>query len=409
MAEATMTRAAETSRYTSVAIALHWAIAALIIGQIVGGIVMTNLADSPAKFDLYQFHKTFGLLVLLASLARLAWRIMNPPPASVPMPAWQKVCAEAVHYAFYAIMIAIPLTGWLMVSASPRGVPTLLFNAAALPWPHLPFFHGLDEHGGEAVEALFKQAHTVLAFLTVGLLALHVGAALKHQFVERDGLLTRMAPGAAGGAGRGLTVALAVALLPLALGLSAARLGATAGDGGATLQDAPAAAGANAWAVDYDTSTLAFTLAYQGRELTGAINDWTAAITFDAKALETSSALVRLNARSLATGDGFVDGLIPGSDGLQAEEHPEATFEVTAFRALGDDAYEADADISLRGVTQSAVFPFTLVLTGDEARMTGRLVFDRFDFDLGRINDPNSAYLAPEVTVEADVRARRVQ
>lgn len=409
MAEATTTTgAAETLRYTSVAVALHWLIAALIIGQIVGGIAMTNLADSPVKFDLYQFHKTFGLLVLMLSLARLTWRLVNPPPAPAPMPAWQQVCAQAVHYAFYALMIIIPLTGWLMVSASPRGVPTLLFNTAALPWPHLPVVHGLSDAGGEAVQTLFKEMHEVLAFLTVGLLALHVGAALKHQFVERDQLMARMAPIGAR-RGRGLGLALAAGLAPLALGLAAGRIDASAGEGGAAFAPAPeiAAAGDASWIVDYEASTLTFVLAYQNRALRGAIGEWTAAITFDPQALEDASARVRLNARSLATGDGFVDGLIPGADGLQAQEHPEIRFETTAFRALGDGTYEADANITLRGVTRPARFPFTLDITGDEARMTGRLVFDRFDFDLGRINDATSAYLAPEVTVEADVRARR--
>lgn len=173
--------------YSSVAKALHWLIAAIIIVQIPAGIVMHNLPFSDTKFTMYQFHKSFGLIVLALSLFRLYWRLTHRAPAlETTVTGWQRVAARFSHTAFYVLIIAIPLTGWLMVSASTTGIPTKIFFL--VPVPHLPV------PAGEATEDLFKEAHELLAFATLGLLALHVAAALKHHLKDRDQTLVRMLP-----------------------------------------------------------------------------------------------------------------------------------------------------------------------------------------------------------------------
>ncbi len=417
----------ETMRYTTVAIVLHWVIAVLILGQIIGGVWMVsavhddNTANDVLAFNAFQLHKTFGILVLVASLARIVWRFTSPRPPAPPMPLWQKLASEGVHYGFYALMIGVPVLGWLMVSVSPREVPTLLFNSAALPWPHLPGFAGLDVDVREALENVFKEAHELLAFAMVGLLFLHVGAALKHHFVDRDGLLARMAPGLFGRTKAppaprlGWRAVAAIILAPLALGVAIAQLagGHGAVDTPAITAEAPAtdraasSATADSWVIVPDDSQLSFTLQYNNKALAGTISDWSAHIRFDPERLDDASARVTLNAGAIATGDGYVDGLIPGEDGLQVSAHPTVTFETTAIRRLEGDEYMADAIITLRGVSQPASFPFSLQIEGDAAIMTGQLVFDRFAFDLGRRNDPGAAYLGPQVVVDAAVRARR--
>lgn len=182
------TPAAKGPSYHAVAIALHWIIAILIIGQIAGGLYMHQLPATTLKFELYQWHKSFGILVLLLSLARLGWRLTHPAPAlPVEMPRWEKLVARFTHVAFYCLMIGIPLVGWLIVSASPYDLPTVLFKL--VPWPHLP---GIPK--SEGLEDLFAQIHEILAFATIGLIVLHAGAALKHHFYNRDEILTRMVP-----------------------------------------------------------------------------------------------------------------------------------------------------------------------------------------------------------------------
>lgn len=179
-------------RYTKVAIFLHWLIAILLIGQIAGGLFMVGIDDDqPAlKFQIYQLHKSFGVTILVLTLIRLGWRLGHkPPPLPAAMPAWEKFVSKATHWAFYALLIIVPLLGWSNVSASTFQVPTLLFGQ--IPLPHFPL-QGFDEQKG--VAEFFEESHELAAKATLVLLFLHVGAALKHQFINRDEVLSHMIP-----------------------------------------------------------------------------------------------------------------------------------------------------------------------------------------------------------------------
>jgi cytochrome b561 len=180
-------------RYSAVAMVLHWIMAALILANLGVGWRMVFLKGL-AQFDLFQLHKSIGITVLILSLARLGWRLVNPPP---PLPQGMRpldrLAARAVHWAFYAVMIGLPLTGWIMVSVSPLNIPTLLWRA--IPWPHLPWLHQLPMDSRKAVETATAPVHLSLAIGSAALIVLHVAAAAKHQWVDRDGLLGRMVPG----------------------------------------------------------------------------------------------------------------------------------------------------------------------------------------------------------------------
>lgn len=175
-------------RYTSVAKALHWTIALMILTLIPAGLIMHNMPFGETKFLIYQVHKSFGLTVLALALVRLAWRLMHPvPPLPDSLQLWERLAARFTHIAFYVIMIGIPLIGWAMVSSAPIGIPTKLFFL--IPVPHFPLPQS------EALYALLLSSHKYMAFATLGLLVLHVGAALKHHFVLLDDVLMRMLPG----------------------------------------------------------------------------------------------------------------------------------------------------------------------------------------------------------------------
>ena len=177
-----------TVTYSAVAITLHWLIAILIMGQIAGGLYMHDLPATSQKFALYQLHKSFGILVLALSILRLAWRLTHKPPElPAHMPAWEQLAARVSHVGFYVLMIGVPLAGWAMVSLSPKDVPTVLFNT--IPLPHLPL--GAPSEGAEE---LFAGIHEYMAFSIVGLLFIHIGAAVKHHFLDKDDVLARMAP-----------------------------------------------------------------------------------------------------------------------------------------------------------------------------------------------------------------------
>ena len=177
----------EPPRYSKVAIALHWTIAVLIISLLIAGLLMTQ-EWMPQRFKIYQLHKSFGIAVLVLSLFRLIWRLTHRPP-TLPdgMKGWEVFAAKVTHVGFYALMIGVPLLGWAMVSASLLPIENKLFYL--IPLPDMP---GVS--ASEAVEARLKLLHEIGAKLMILLLILHVGGALKHHFIVKDGTLARMIP-----------------------------------------------------------------------------------------------------------------------------------------------------------------------------------------------------------------------
>ncbi len=169
--------------YTRTAMALHWLLAAALLGSFSVGLYMTDLPFSPQRLKLYNWHKWAGVTILALSALRLVWRLTHPPPPEQPAPAWQRRAARLTHGALYVLFFAVPLAGWAYSSAA--GFPIVWFGV--LP---LPDFVSPDKALAEAI----KPWHGRLAWALAALAALHVAAALKHQFVDRDGLLRRMLP-----------------------------------------------------------------------------------------------------------------------------------------------------------------------------------------------------------------------
>jgi cytochrome b561 len=179
----------QRSTYTKVAIALHWIIAGAIVLQILGGWQMEDL-KGVEKFAAFQTHKSLGLTILILSVARLLWRIANPPPALPEgMKAWEVFAAKFTHVAFYFLMIGIPIGGWIIISTAPYNIATNwwgLFEWPRLPLADLPFRKALNE--------VAKTGHGAAAWGVIGLLVLHVGAVLKHMFINGDNAASRMIP-----------------------------------------------------------------------------------------------------------------------------------------------------------------------------------------------------------------------
>ena len=171
------------ARYGGPAIALHWLCALLIVAAVAVGAWMTGLPNGIGKLKLYNGHKWIGATVLALSLLRLAWRATHAPPPLPPMARGQARAAAAVQAALLALGLAVPLLGWAYSSAS--GYPLVWLGLLPLPdW--VP--------QDRELAAALKPWHGRAAWLLVALATLHGAAALKHQFVDRDGLLARMAP-----------------------------------------------------------------------------------------------------------------------------------------------------------------------------------------------------------------------
>jgi len=174
---------ADAGRYSGVAIALHWLLAVLIAGSLGVGLYMADLPMSPTRLKLFNYHKWAGITILALSALRLLWRLAHRPPPDVAMPRWQRRTAHATHWALYALFFLTPLAGWAYSSAA--GFPVVVFGVIPLP-DFVPVDRALAE--------TLKSRHHAMAFLLALVVVLHVGAALKHHFLDRDGLLDRMWP-----------------------------------------------------------------------------------------------------------------------------------------------------------------------------------------------------------------------
>ena len=171
------------ARYSLIAIAFHWVLALAIICAFCVGWYMSDLPFSMTRLKLFNWHKWAGVSILALSALRLLWRLGHRPPADLPMPAWQARAAHFTHGLLYLAFFAVPLSGWAYSSAA--GVPIVWFGV--LP---LPDFVGPDK----ALAETLKEAHHLFAWGLAVLVLAHIGAAIKHQFIDRDGLIRRMIP-----------------------------------------------------------------------------------------------------------------------------------------------------------------------------------------------------------------------
>jgi cytochrome b561 len=171
-------------RYGWVAQTLHWVIVGLLVVQVTLGTIADGLPLGLDKLAVLARHKSFGITILGLAVVRLAWRWFDRPPPLPAMPAWQLLAARVNHWALYALLFLLPVSGWLMSSAS--NYPVSWFGLA-----QLPDLVGPDRDAKE----WFNDLHHFFIYSLYALAVLHVAAALKHQFVDRDGLLLRMLPG----------------------------------------------------------------------------------------------------------------------------------------------------------------------------------------------------------------------
>jgi cytochrome b561 len=178
--------------YTKTAILLHWVIALMILAQLGVGLVMgeKDMWAPEIQGQLYGFHKALGMLVIVLTVARIVWRFINPPPALPSgMKIWEIFAVKITHGLFYILLLAIPLSGWALVTAAGRG-PIDIFGVFA--WPDMPVLSTMANKG-DLREAI-SETHELMAYGMMALMGLHIAAGLKHHFINKDNVLTRMLP-----------------------------------------------------------------------------------------------------------------------------------------------------------------------------------------------------------------------
>lgn len=172
---------------------LHWGMAAIIFFLLGLGFYTAEIVtDVYEQFELVQIHKSWGFAVFALALARIIWRLVNPsPPLPAHMPFHERALAHLGHYGLYALMLVMPISGWLMASASELqdlyGIKNMVFGLFELPDPYQP--------GDKELEETFSAIHFWSAILLLVIIAGHAAAGLKHHLVDKDNVLTRMITG----------------------------------------------------------------------------------------------------------------------------------------------------------------------------------------------------------------------
>lgn len=392
------------TRYGGTAKLFHWLTALLILTNLPLGLVVTNMAhgidgqDSAALArvaTLFSLHKTIGVAVFFVALLRILWAVVQPKPG---LPNGDKraeaFLASVIHWALYAALVIVPLSGWVHHAA--------MTGYAPIWWPlgqTLPFVPQSD-----AVAQTATAVHWLATRVLIAALVLHIAGALKHHFFDRDDTLRRMLPGRSEATpslrqpGHALPAALAVALWAGVLGWGVMGSAAQA-PVSATLSQ-----GSGEWQVQ--DGTLAITVQQFGSAVQGQFGQWQADITFDPDS-GTGEVDVTIAIGSLTLGS--VTEQAMGPEYFDVETYETAQFQAQIAPSDADGhAYTATGTVTIKGQSVPLTLPFDLDLTDGTATMQGKLILDRRDFGIGeQMTDPGQ--LGFNVDVQVTLTATRAE
>ena len=384
------------ARYTGVAIALHWMIALLIISLLVVGKFMTSLDEAdPLRFSLTQWHKSFGITILLLTVGRIIWRLSHKPPA---LPAnirgWQKAASAVTHFLLYFLMLALPISGWIMVSTSPLNLSTILFEI--IPLPHLPILTALENKA--QISELFHEVHHISSGVMIALLLMHIGAALMHQFVHRDLVMERMAPhwkSKETKAGLGLIAGCIGAVL---LGLFL--INEIQNHQTATPSVTAAATSQNQTQPNSVSSQVNFKLVLMGDEVEGSFSDASVILNLANDDPASTSLTATVKTASAKTPNPQINDSLPGSDWFDVVQHPEATFASTGIDMTSESSWEVTGDLTIRETTK----PVSFTLNLDQASKTAKGAFtvNRLDYAIGAVEQADDSIAGFNVVIAFD-------
>ncbi|MDH4125715.1 MAG: cytochrome b/b6 domain-containing protein [Gammaproteobacteria bacterium] len=391
---------------------LHWLVAGLIVLQF----ILANLAEraEDAGLDLQQLallanHKSVGISIFMLALLRLAWRKLAPPPElPASMPHWQMLAARISHYLLYTLIILMPISGWLMSSAS--AYPVSWFKLLQLPDLVAP---------DAALKESFRVIHQLLGKLLVILASVHILAALKHHFIDKDAVLRRM------------TSPISMTLFLVVIAAGAATLGRVGNPG--AVEKSPAVDEAETvietpptvaepleepvpepvvvradlpgWQIDHSDSYIHFTASQAGAEFDGAWPNWSAQLRFAGDRLLDSSFDVSIRTAEVSTGDADRDAALADPEWFDAANFPEAYYRASRFTQLEDGSFTADGELFIKGVATPVLFRFSVETNGDDRVLTGSAELLRLELGLGTGEWADTEWVGNEVRVNVRVHA----
>jgi len=380
----------DANQYGAVAQALHWLIALLIFWAIVLGLITEELPNSPEKIQLFVLHKSAGITVLFLVVVRLVWRFISPSPPLDLAPKQEKL-AHLGHWGLYALMISLPLSGWLMNSAA--GYPFAWFNLVSVP--HIP---GVAKSSKE----LFSQLHGLLFYVIAAMIIGHVAMLLVHRFAHGQNLLPRMLPGK-----KAWPILLLVIIFAGLVGFTVKKANTAAANAepsGAVAQAPSAMAEANItasgsvtkWQLVPTEDQFMFGSSYSGEDFDGAIQNFTPTIFFDPRSPAEGVIDVAIETKSITTFNEEWDGALTGSEWFATKEYATAHYYSDQISAQGD-GFIAEGNLTLKGVTKPVAVKFHWQPEeGGNATFLGSAKIDRREFNIGTgswANDDSIAFI----------------
>ncbi|MEL7311099.1 MAG: cytochrome b/b6 domain-containing protein [Pseudomonadota bacterium] len=370
-----------TSSYSAIAQYLHWAVAAMIALQY----ILMEFAESAdsriAKLGLIANHKSVGMTILMLAVLRLVWRAFNrPPKLPANMPQWQVSTSKAAHWALYALLFAMPITGWLLSSAASYSVSW--FNL--FTWPDLVA-------PSETLKERLATTHDWLGKVLFVTAIAHILAACKHHFLDKDDVLKRM------------SAVIPITLFGLILAGGTLALTNTGETNASAPQPAstevgpaapdpnqvevPASASASVselpkWQIDYVTSFIEFTAEQAGAPFTGEWQSWEADIRFSNGSPEQSTMDVLISVEGVNTEDADRDSTLLETEFFDVVNHPTVRFKTQSIRSQ-DEGFTADAMLSIKGESHPIQFDFEVVEDGDSRLLSGTARLDRLSLGVG--------------------------
>ncbi len=388
----------KNSHYTRFSQWLHWLVAGLILLQYIL-IELAELAEQAGltvkQLGVIANHKSVGITVLLLACIRLAYRLRVPPPNLPPsMPTWQKKISTLTHTLLYALLFALPVSGWLMSSASAYTVS--YFNLFALP----------DLIGSSEENAnLLKDLHEWMADGLAILALLHIAAALKHHWLDKDQVLSRMLN----------KNSIIVAMLLIVAGsvywgeiieikpveTELVQIDEPTTERIFKTSDLPA------WNINHDNSHIKFTGEQAGAAFSGTWNEWSAELRFDEAQLQASSFEVTIDVNSVSTEDTERDETIRSAEFFNVVKFPEAVFRAQNFTRDGD-SFIADGELTMKGLSHSVPFTFTLNRSKAQVTLIGEALLSRHQWQIGTGDWADPTWVGSDVSVSVLVNANVV-
>ena len=391
-----------TLDYTPLAKFLHWAVAGMIVVQFSLANFAKAAEEAGSKLGqlvLLANHKSVGITVLGLAILRLGWRLVNKPPAFPAfLPRWQILASHASHWLLYALLIVMPISGWLMSSASAYSVSW--FNLF-----QLPDFVAPDPNLKENLES----THKILARALFAIAGIHILAALKHAVIDRDAILQRM------------TSVASVVMFILIIVVGVIALG---GAGKSFAMDEPDATlaqtseenndeaierGLPRWNIDYDASFIRFTGIQAGATFEGAWQSWLADIRFSESNLTASAFDVIINTAAVDTKDDDRDSTLAEAEWFDSDNFPEARFVAKRFSPADGGDFTADGELYVKAHAVPVSLRFNVTEDGGRRVLAGSAVLDRLALRVGTGEWVDTTWIGRDVSVEVRVVATILQ